>query len=142
MSADLIVSSSLTIPAAELSFSAVRASGPGGQNVNKVATKVELRFELAESAVLPPAVKARLASLARSRIDAHGRLVVACDATRSQSRNLELARAKLCELLRAALIVPKRRRATKPSSSARRKRVENKRLAGDKKRARGKVDID
>ncbi len=140
MTQDLVVSSTIAIPAGELSFVAVRASGPGGQNVNKVSTKVELRFDIAASAALPAAVKARLQALARNRLDAQGRLVIACDTTRSQSRNLELARERLCELVRAALVVPKRRRATKPSASARRKRVENKRRESDRKRARRATD--
>ena len=136
MSDDLVVSSSLVIPAAELEWTAVRASGPGGQNVNKVATKVELRFDAAGSSVLSPPVKQRLRALSAGRLDAAGRVVVVVDATRSQARNLELARAKLVEIVRAALVVPKRRKATKPSLAAKRRRVESKRRVGDKKRAR------
>ncbi|HEV8248324.1 MAG TPA: alternative ribosome rescue aminoacyl-tRNA hydrolase ArfB, partial [Polyangiaceae bacterium] len=112
------------------------------QNVNKVATKVELRFDLPRSRVLSPPVKQRLSALAAGRLDSLGRLMVVADSTRSQSRNLELARGKLCELLRAALVAPKRRRPTKPSAGARRRRVEAKRHTAEKKRGRRSSDFD
>jgi ribosome-associated protein len=114
----------------------VRASGPGGQNVNKVASKVELRFNLASSQALPQAVKARLLAIARSRIDAEGRLVVTSQLTRDRQRNLEDARAKLADLVRRALAVPRKRKATRPSLGAKRRRLEGKRRQGEKKTAR------
>lgn len=134
---DLIVSPRLTIPGSELDWSAVRASGPGGQNVNKVATKVVLCFD-PRSPSLPAAVSQRLLTLAKHRLDAEGRLVVTCDETRSQAKNLRLACERLAELIRIALVVPKRRRPTRPSAAAKRARVENKRLEGTKKRQRGR----
>lgn len=137
MALALVITPSVVIPGKELSWSAARSSGPGGQNVNKVATKVELRFDLANSSALAPAVRARLERLAAGRLDGEGRLVLSCDTTRSQSQNLELVRERLAELVRQALVTPKRRRKTKPSSSAKRARVENKRRTGDKKRTRG-----
>ncbi|MFZ5892610.1 MAG: alternative ribosome rescue aminoacyl-tRNA hydrolase ArfB [Myxococcota bacterium] len=137
MNDDLIVSSRLTIPGSELDWSAVRASGPGGQNVNKVATKVVLSFD-PRSPSLPAAVSARLQALAKNRLDAEGRLVVTCDETRSQSKNLKLACERLAELIRAALVVPRRRRATRPSAAVKRARVEHKRLTGEKKRQRSR----
>ncbi len=133
---DLTITSALVLPDAELEWSAVRSGGPGGQNVNKVATKVELRFDLARSAVLSAGVRARLAVLARGRLDADGRLVIVADETRSQARNLELARARLAELVRAALVKPKPRRPTKPSRGAKERRLGDKRRESEKKASR------
>lgn len=136
MSADLFVTPTVFVPGRELSWTASRSGGPGGQNVNKVSTKVELRFDLASNRTLHEAAKARLRSLQAGRFDAHGKLIVTCDTTRSQLRNLELARDRLAEMVRAALVAPKKRRPTAPSKGAGRRRVENKRQVGAKKRAR------
>jgi ribosome-associated protein len=136
MSRDLPVTARITLLADELQWKAVRASGPGGQNVNKVATKVELRFDLANSHSLDFGVKARLRALAGSRLDADGALVVVSQATRSQEQNLEDARQKLAELVRRALVVPKRRRATRPSRGAVERRLEGKRRQREKKQTR------
>jgi ribosome-associated protein len=136
---DLEVSAGVVVPGSELEWTAVRSSGPGGQNVNKVATKVVLRFD-PRSPSLAAAVSARLQRLAASRLDAEGRIAIHCDSSRSQSKNLSLARERLVELIRAALVVPKRRRATKPSKAAKRARLEGKRQTSEKKqqrRARG-----
>ena len=136
MSDDLQIHPGLVIPGRELVWTASRSGGPGGQNVNKVATKVELRFDVAASSVLRDAVKARLLAIGASRLDASGRLIVVSDETRSQGRNLELARARLADLVRAALVAPKRRRKTRPSAASRRERIVRKRKAGEKKRDR------
>jgi ribosome-associated protein len=133
---NLTVTSTLVVPASELAWTAVRSSGPGGQNVNKVATKVELRFDFAASRVLSAPVRARLAVLAAGRLDADGQLVVTSDETRSQARNLELARERLAALLRAALVAPKPRRKTKPSRGAKERRLSTKRLQSEKKAGR------
>jgi ribosome-associated protein len=132
---DLTVGS-LTIPSAELSFRAVRSGGPGGQNVNKVASKVELRFDFEASLALPAAVKARLRTLGRNKLDSEGRLLIVSQRTRDQKKNLEDARRKIAELLEAALIAPKRRKATKPSRAVSRRRVEEKMRRGVTKASR------
>ena len=136
MSRDLTVTSRIVLLGSDLSWKAVRASGPGGQNVNKVASKVELRFDLANTRSLDGAVKARLRALASGRLDADGALIVVSQATRSQEQNLEDARAKLAEIVRRALVVPKRRRNTRPTRGSVERRLEGKRRESNKKQAR------
>jgi ribosome-associated protein len=136
VSTDLEVAPGLVLLGRDLTFTAVRSGGPGGQNVNKVSTKVELRFELERSAALPAPVKARIRGQNPSRFDAEGRLLVVCDDTRSQLMNLELARERLAELVRRALVVPKRRRPTKPSRGARQARLDSKKKRSETKQSR------
>jgi len=140
MSDDLRIGPRVTIPAADLSWKAVRSAGPGGQNVNKLSTKVDLRFDLRQSEALDSATKQRLFLIAKNHLDADGRIIVVCQQTRHQGRNLELARATLAELVLKALERPKPRRPTKPSKSQKRRRLENKRRVGAKKKARSKLD--
>jgi ribosome-associated protein len=136
---DLRVDARTVIPAQLLSWSAVRASGAGGQNVNKVASKVELRFDL-DASGLRPEVKARLAVLVKHRRAADGRVRIVSQATRDQLKNLEDAREKLAALIREALVVPVPRRATRPTLGSKRRRAEQKRRQSQKKQLRGKVN--
>jgi ribosome-associated protein len=129
----------LSIPSRDLSWSAARSSGPGGQNVNKVATKVILRFDLDGTAALTQAQKRRLRKLAGRRLDAEGGILISAQAERSQRQNLERARASLRRLILKALVVPKRRVATKPSKSQKRRRLQDKRRQSEKKKHRAPV---
>ena len=136
----LVVNAHVTIPARELAWVAVRASGPGGQNVNKVSTKVALTFDLAATAALDDATKARLAAAYPSYIDGRGQLTVTSQATREQPRNLEDARTKLREMIARALVVPKKRKKTRPTKGSQRRRLEAKHHQGEKKQSRRIVD--
>jgi len=139
---DLTVTPAVTIPARELSWTAVASGGPGGQNVNKVATKVQLRWDLANSTALPDWARQRLISLAGRKIDQDGGLQISSSSTRSQDRNLELALARLADLIREALTRPKLRRPTRPSRAAKRRRLEGKRRISQKKADRRSTNHD
>ena len=119
----------------------VRSAGPGGQNVNKVATAVELRVDVARSA-LAPEVKERLAVLAGSRMTTEGMLLITAREHRTQSQNRQAARARLEELVRRAHAKPKKRRATRPSKAAKERRLTGKRHRSDTKRARARRPSD
>jgi len=123
----------------ELSESFSRSSGPGGQNVNKVATAVELRFEAARSPALNQAVKARLQRIAGRRWTKEGAIVIRVEETRSQARNREIAEERLAEMIRRALVAPKRRIATRPGMGAKRRRMDAKARRGQIKALRGQV---
>lgn len=139
---DLIVDGRVKIPGSDLSWSASRSSGPGGQHVNKVATKVTLRFDLRGTKALSRAQKSRLRKLAGRRLDAEGGVLVTAQAERSQRQNLARARAGLRRLILKALPTPKHRVATKPTRAARRRRLEDKRQRSQRKRSRTRVSHD
>jgi ribosome-associated protein len=140
--ASLHVAPGVTISPSDLSWSAVRSSGPGGQNVNKVASKVELRFDLAATLALRAEAKARLRALAGKRFDAEGRLRIVSQRTRDQGRNLQDALDKLAALVRAALQPEIPRKATRPTAGSKRRRIETKQRVARKKRLRGRVSFD
>ena len=137
---ELRVTAQVSIPAADLSWSAARSSGPGGQNVNKTSTKVDLRFDLEGTAALSEPVKRRLHRIAQNRLDAEGRVMITSQVTRDQHRNLEDARERLAALIRQALKPPVKRKKTKPSRGAVKRRLEAKKQTKEKKSRRGKVD--
>ena len=136
------ITDDITLADWELSEQFMRASGPGGQNVNKVSSAVELRFEAARSPALTPPVKARLKRLAGRRWTGDGALVLQCDETRSQARNRDIIRQRLTALIRQALTAPKRRVATRPTLGSQKRRLKAKKVRGAVKVGRGAVAPD
>src|SRR5512143_1751687 len=136
MAEPIRIARGLLVPASALEWRAVRAAGPGGQNVNKVASKVELHVDLAAIAGLAAPARARLRALAAGRLDAEGRLLVTSQRTRDQLRNLEDAREKARRLVERALKLPRPRRLTQPSPAAVERRLRRKRERSAVKRVR------
>ena len=132
----LVVLPSLVLPEASMTWAASRSSGAGGQNVNKVSSKVELRFDFESCGALDEATKSRLRTIAATRLDADGRILVVSQKTRDQPKNLEDAREKLKALVLKALERPKKRRPTRPSRGAVERRLSDKNRASRKKRER------
>ena len=137
--ARIAVTPAISIGEDELQESFVLASGPGGQNVNKVSSAVQLRFDVARSPSLEGTVRARLTALAGQRLTKDGVLVIIARAHRSQERNRAEAVERLVDLIRRAAVAPKPRRATKPSKAVKRRRLDSKKIRSNLKRTRGPV---
>ncbi len=138
----LLVTPSIVIEESELEERFVRASGPGGQNVNKVATAVELRFDAARSPGLTEEMRGRLRALAGSRMTDAGVLAIDARRYRTQAQNREDARARLVALLRQAAARPKKRRKTRPTAASKDRRLTSKKRRSETKRGRGRVSGD
>ncbi len=136
---DLHIRGKVRLEAESLSWSAARASGPGGQNVNKVSSKVDLRFDLDGTRALTAAQKSRVRAQPGVRLDSEGRVIIVSQATRDQKMNLEDARERLKALVLASLDPPKRRKKTKPTRASKRRRMDAKRRRSKLKQSRGRV---
>lgn len=142
MSDDVIISDEIAISITEIEFSAVRAQGAGGQNVNKVASAIHLRFDVRNSCSLPDRIKSKLLALGDKRITADGVLIIKAQEHRTQERNRRAAIQRLTELIQLVLVEKKPRKKTRPTKRAKKKRVDNKRRQGQLKQSRSRVRDD
>ena len=139
MQEDLVIRAGLTIPGSELSVQASVGGGPGGQHVNKSATRITLRWSVTGSNVLRPWQRAQLQERLAARLTGEGELVLHVHQHRSQQRNLDAARDRLATLVRDALLVQKKRRPTKPTRASKKRRVDAKKRRSQVKQGRGRV---
>ncbi len=142
MPGTIAITERIAIEERELEETFVRASGPGGQNVNKLATAVQLRFDLRRSPNIPPGMKARAEKLAGQRLTREGVIVISADRFRTQEQNRDDARKRLIDLLERAAVVPKIRRKTRPTLASKKRRIEGKKRRSEVKSRRGKPDLD
>ena len=142
MSSPLVITDKVTLPGSDLEWTAVKSSGPGGQNVNKVASKIELSFDFENTVALTDPVKVRLRVLAKNTLDGEGRVFIKSEKTRDQGKNLADAREKLKDLILKAMVVPKVRKATKVSKTQKVKRLTTKKKVAAKKATRKKPRRD
>ena len=142
MSDDVIISDEIAIPLAEIDLTAVRSQGSGGQNVNKVASAIHLRFDIAGSASLPGEVRNRLLALDDRRVTTDGVLVIKSQEYRTQERNRRAAIERLRELIQLALVEQKPRKKTRPSKRSKEQRLQSKRQRAQIKKSRGRIDSD
>jgi ribosome-associated protein len=138
----LAVNESLSIPRSELDVKVSRSSGAGGQHVNKTSSRVEIFWNVTGSRALSDEQRARLTAKLASRLTTEGSIRVVASDMRSQSRNRELAEERLADLIRRALVIPKKRRATKPTRAAKEARLDSKKRHSTKKRERGNTHVD
>ena len=138
----LFIRHGLIIPDAELDENFIQSSGPGGQNVNKVASAVQLRFDVGRSPSLPEAVRAAILALSDARLDKDGVLTITARRFREQTRNRADARARLADLIRAAATPPKPRRATRPTYASKKRRADAKQRRGQIKKERSRPSFD
>jgi ribosome-associated protein len=139
---NLVVRPGLEIPDSDLEVAFIRSAGPGGQNVNKVASAVQLRFSVARNTTLRDDVKVRLRALAGQRLTDADEILIQARESRSQEHNRRDAEERLLDLVRRALVVPKKRHATKPTRASKERRLEGKSRSQKNKRLRGKVRFE